>query len=42
MRIKRAMNAAAVLLLAPTSSWFTEGFDTADFKAVKMLLDEIG
>ena len=41
MRIKRAMIAAAVLLLAPTSSWFTEGFDTADFKAAKMLLDQL-
>jgi predicted ATPase len=29
-------------LLAPVYSWFTEGFDTADFSEAKVLLDELG
>jgi len=29
-------------LLAPVYSWFTEGFDTSDLKAAKLLLDELG
>jgi len=29
-------------LLAPVYSWFTEGFDTADLKDAKALLDELG
>ena len=28
-------------LLAPVYGWFTEGFDTADLKAAKALLDEL-
>jgi predicted ATPase len=28
-------------LLAPVYGWFTEGFDTADLKDVKALLDEL-
>jgi predicted ATPase len=28
-------------LLAPVYSWFTEGFDTADLKDAKALLDEL-
>ena len=28
-------------LLAPLYGWFTEGFDTADLKEVKALLDEV-
>lgn len=28
-------------LLAPTFSWFTEGFETADLRAAKALLDEL-
>jgi len=28
-------------LLAPVYHWFTEGFDTADLKEVKVLLDEL-
>ena len=28
-------------LLAPIYSWFTEGFDTADLKEAKQLLDEL-
>ena len=31
----------AVDLLAPVYAWFTEGFDTADLKAAKMLLNEL-
>ena len=29
-------------LLAPIYGWFTEGFDTADLKDAKALLDELG
>jgi predicted ATPase len=29
-------------LLAPVYEWFTEGFDTADLKDAKILLDELG
>ncbi len=28
-------------LLAPVYEWFTEGFDTADLKDAKTLLDEL-
>jgi predicted ATPase len=28
-------------LLAPVYGWFTEGFDTADLKKAKTLLDEL-
>ena len=28
-------------LLAPLYGWFTEGFDTADLKEAKQLLDEL-
>ncbi len=28
-------------LLAPVYGWFTEGFDTADLKEAKALLDEL-
>jgi predicted ATPase len=28
-------------LLAPIYGWFTEGFDTADLKDAKVLLDEL-
>jgi predicted ATPase len=33
--------AAARDLLAPVYEWFTEGFDTADLKDAKALLDEL-
>lgn len=33
---------AAYDLLAPVYDWFTEGFDTADLKDAKTLLDELG
>jgi hypothetical protein len=29
-------------MLAEIYSWFTEGFDTADLKDAKALLDELG
>lgn len=32
----------AYALLAPVYGWFTEGFDTADLKDAKSLLDELG
>jgi class 3 adenylate cyclase/tetratricopeptide (TPR) repeat protein len=32
----------AAALLAPIYGWFTEGFDTADLKEAKTLLDELG
>ncbi len=32
----------ALDLLAPVYGWFTEGLDTADLKAAKALLDELG
>jgi predicted ATPase len=35
-------SAEARELLAPIYSWFTEGFDTADLKDAKALLDELG
>jgi len=28
--------------LAPVYGWFTEGFDTADLKEAKALLDQLG
>jgi predicted ATPase len=31
----------ALDLLAPVSGWFTEGFDTADLKEAKALLDQL-
>ena len=35
-------NAAARDLLAPLYGWFTEGFDTADLKKAKALLESLG
>ena len=34
-------NAHARDLLAPVYGWFTEGFDTADLKEAKALLDQL-
>ncbi len=31
----------AAALLAPILAWFTEGFDTADLRAARKLLDEL-
>jgi predicted ATPase len=33
---------AARDLLAPLYAWFTEGFDTAELKGAKALLEELG
>ncbi len=37
--IEREDAGAALKLLAPVYGWFTEGFDTADLKEGRMLLD---
>ncbi len=37
----RGKPAAACALLAPVYGWFTEGFDTADLKDAKALLEEL-
>jgi hypothetical protein len=37
----RGERARAADLLAPVYGWFTEGFDTADLKEAKSLLDEL-
>ena len=39
---KRGERRKAYDLLAPVYDWFTEGFDTADLKDAKALLDELG
>jgi predicted ATPase len=39
---ERSRRAEAHDLLAPIYAWFTEGFDTADLKEAKALLDELG
>ena len=38
---ERGRRAEARDLLAPVYGWFTEGFDTADLKEAKALLDEL-
>jgi predicted ATPase len=38
---KRGRGAEAYELLTPVYDWFTEGFDTADLKDAKALLDEL-
>ena len=38
---ERSRRAEARELLAPVYGWFTEGFDTADLKEAKRLLDEL-
>ena len=38
---KRGDRTVAHDLLAPVYGWFTEGFDTADLKDAKALLDEL-
>jgi predicted ATPase len=37
----QSKQAEACNLLAPIYDWFTEGFDTADLKEAKALLDEL-
>ncbi|MBI3057908.1 MAG: hypothetical protein HYY81_01130 [Deltaproteobacteria bacterium] len=39
---KRGKQKEARQLLAEIYSWFTEGFDTADLKEAKALLEELG
>ena len=38
---EQGQRAEAQDLLAPIYGWFTEGFDTADLKEAKRLLDEL-
>jgi predicted ATPase len=38
---EQGRRAAARDLLLPVYGWFTEGFDTADLKEAKALLDEL-
>jgi len=42
LRRDQGRRAEACDLLAPIYGWFTEGFDTADLKDAKALLDELG
>ena len=39
---QQGKRAAAYDVLAPVYGWFTEGFDTADLQAAKVLLEELG
>jgi len=39
---EQGRRAEAHELLAPVYGWFTEGFDTADLKEAKALLEELG
>ena len=41
LRRDQGRRAEARDLLAPVYGWFTEGFDTADLKEAKALLDEL-
>jgi predicted ATPase len=41
LRAHRGERREAYGLLAPIYGWFTEGFDTADLKDAKALLDEL-
>jgi predicted ATPase len=41
LRRQQGQPQEAVALLAPVYDWFTEGFDTADLKEAKALLDEL-
>jgi predicted ATPase len=38
---KRGRHEEAAALLAPIYGWFTEGFDTADLRIARALLDEL-
>jgi predicted ATPase len=42
LRRDQGRQAEARDLLAPVYGWFTEGFDTADLKEAKALLEELG
>jgi hypothetical protein len=39
---KRGNRDAARAMLADIYNWFTDGFDTADLKDAKVLLEELG
>jgi len=41
LRRQQGRQQEAVALLAPVLGWFTEGFDTADLKEAKTLLNEL-
>jgi predicted ATPase len=41
LRHDQGRRAEAHALLSPVYGWFTEGFDTADLKDAKALLDEL-
>jgi predicted ATPase len=41
LRRQQGRREEAAALLAPILGWFTEGFDTADLKDAKALLDEL-
>jgi predicted ATPase len=41
LRRQQGRQQEAVALLAPILGWFTEGFDTADLKEAKALLDDL-
>jgi predicted ATPase len=41
LRAKQGRRREAHNLLAPVYGWFTEGFNTADLKDAKALLDEV-
>jgi predicted ATPase len=41
LRRDQGRNAEARDLLAPVYGWFTEGFDTADLKEAKALLEQL-
>jgi predicted ATPase len=41
LRRQQGRQQEAVALLAPILGWFTEGFDTADLKDAKALLDKL-
>ncbi len=42
LRHLQGKTAEARDVLAPVYGWFTEGFDTADLKEAKALLEELG
>ena len=42
LRAEQGRRLEARDLLAPVYGWFTEGFDTADLKEGKALLDQLG
>jgi predicted ATPase len=41
LRRQQGRQQEAAALLAPILGWFTEGFDTADLKEAKVLLDTL-